>query len=219
MNEAGASAGRADLNAPKARPSPWRIAWRVFWWGSTILGAWVLVLMFRSVPLPRVAVSHQAAESAADKLERLAPRSAADAGDDGESRRIALTEEEANSFLAMRMGLADGGVGAPPGGGFGASLRDVKVAFGGDTLAVFSVFNLMGKDLTLELDGRLHVAEGYMRFEATGGRLGACALPQSAASALVARLMENPASADAFRMPPEIHDVRVENGELVIERR
>jgi len=174
--------------------------------------------MFRSVPAPHIAVSHEAAESAAEKLERLAPKSP-QAGGGGESRRVALTEEEVNSYLEMRLGLAGGGAGGPAGGAIGASVRDVKLTLTGDMLGVFSVFNLMGKDLTLELDGRLSVAGGYLRFEPSGGRLGECVLPQSAASALVARLMQDPASAEAFRMPPEIHDVRVENGELVIERR
>jgi hypothetical protein len=198
--------------SPKPPVSVWRKAWRVIYWLSILAGIWTLVLMLRRAPVPQVSVSPQAARSAESKLAALAappPPSLSP----GEPQRIALTEEELNSFLAARLALQGGAAGQA-----GSSVRDVKVALQGDRARVFAVFNLAGKDLTLELEGHLHVVDGYLRFEPTGGKLGDLSLPQSALDATVATLVDNPVNRDAFRVPPGIRDIRVENGELVIER-
>ena len=204
--------------APKPPTSVWRKAWRVFYWLSILAGAWTLVLMLRRAPAPQVTVSPQAAQSAQQKLEALAvPPSLS--REPNESRRIELSEEELNSYLVAHLALGRGDPGAEPTvEQLRSSVRDVKVTLQGDQVGVFAVYSLAGKDLTLQMEGRLHVVGGYLRFEPTGGNLGDLALPQSALSAAVTRLFENPENREKFRVPPEIRDVRVENGALVIER-
>jgi hypothetical protein len=152
------------------------------------------------------------------KLQTLAAPPASSLTPTG-PQRIALTEEELNSYLTAHLALQGGAPGAEPGVEQAkSSVRDVKVTLEGDRARVFAVFNLAGKDLTLELEGRLRVAGGYLRFEPTGGKLGDLSLPQSALAALFSRLLDTPENRESFRMPPEIRDIRVENGELVIER-
>jgi len=204
--------------APKPPASIWRKAWRVFYWLSIFAGAWTLVLMLRRAPAPQVSVSPQAAHSAENKLAALAAPPAPSLTP-SEPQRIALTEEELNSYLAVHLALQGGAPGAEPTvEQVHSSVRDVKVTLEGDRARVFAVFNLAGKDLTLELEGRLHVVQGYLRFEPTGGNLGDLSLPQSALDAAVSRLVDNPQNRESFRVPPGIRDIRVENGELVIER-
>jgi hypothetical protein len=212
------SASRPSPTAPKPPASVWRKAWRVFYWLSILAGAWTLVLMLRRAPAPQVTVSPQAAKSAQQKLETLAvPPSLS--REPNQSRRIELSEEELNSYLVAHLALGGGDAGAEPTvEQLRSSVRDVKVTLQGDHVGVFAVFDLAGKDLTLQMEGRLHVADGYLRFEPTGGNLGDLALPQSALSAAVTHLFENPENREKFRVPPEIRDVRVENGALVIER-
>jgi len=174
--------------------------------------------MLRRAPEPQVSVSPEAARSAENKLAALAVPPAPSLAP-GEPQRIVLTEQELNSYLAAHLALQGGAPGAEPVAGQArSSVRDVKVTLAGDRARVFAVFNLAGKDLTLELEGRLHVLDGYLRFEPTGGNLGDLSLPQSALAAAVSRLFDNPVNRENFRMPPEIRDIRVENGELVIER-
>jgi hypothetical protein len=98
------------------------------------------------------------------------------------------------------------------------SVRDLKVTLSGDRARFFGLFSVAGKDMTLAMEGRLHVVDGYVRFEPTGGSLGDLALPQSALEAVISRIMNSPETRESFRMPASIRDVRVENGELVIER-
>jgi len=203
---------------PKPPTSVWRKAWRVFYWLSIVAGAWTLVLMLRRMPAPQVSVSPQAERSAEKKLEAFAapPEPSLTPS---EPQRIALTEAELNSYLAAHLALQGGAPGADPTAGqANSSVRDVKVTLQGDRARLFAVFNLVGKDLTLELEGRLHVVDGYLRFEPTGGNLGDLSLPQSALDAAVSRLFDNPVNRESFRVPPGIRDIRVENSELVIER-
>jgi len=202
---------------PKPAASIWRKAWRIFYWLSILAGAWMLVLMLRRAPAPQVTVSPQAAQSAQQKLEGLAvPPSLS--REPNESRRIELSEEELNSYLAAHLALGGGESAEPTVEQLRSSVHDVKVTLQGDQVGVFAVFTLAGKDLTLQMTGRLHVVGGYLRFEPTGGNLGDLALPQSALNAAVSRLFENPENREKFRVPREIRDVRVENGALVIER-
>ena len=173
--------------------------------------------MLRRAPAPQVTVSPQAAQSAQRKLESLVvPPSLSRAPN--ESRRIELSEEELNSYLAAHLALGGAEGEEPTVEQLRSSVHDVKVTLQGDQVGVFAVYSLAGKDLTLQMEGRLHVVNGYLRFEPTGGNLGDLALPQSALSAAVSRLFENPENREKFRVPPEIRDVRVENGALVIER-
>ena len=212
------NAARLTPASPKPPTSVWRKAWRVIYWLSILAGAWTLVLMLRRAPEPLVSVSPQAARSAENKLAALAapPEPSLTPS---EPRRVALTEEELNSYLAAHLALQGGAPGAEPTAGQAkSSVRDVKVTLQGDRARIFAVFNLAGKDLTLELEGRLHVVQGYLRFEPTGGNLGDLSLPQSALDAAVSRLVDNPQNRESFRVPPGIRDIRVENGELVIER-
>src|SRR5271155_4439542 len=128
------------LAAPNSRPSPWRVAWRVFYWLSIVAGAWTLVLMLRRAPVPQVSVSPQAARSAERKLEGFAPAPAPSLTP-GAPPRVELTEEELNSYLAAHLALQGGAPGAEPTVEQArSSVRDVKVTLQGDRARVFAVF-------------------------------------------------------------------------------
>ena len=199
----------------KTPPSLGRQIWRVIYWGSVLIGTWWLILMLRRAPAPQVTRSPQAAHSAQEKLESLAaPPSLTSGG----HIRIVLSEEELNSYLAARLGMASGPESEPSVEQLKSSVRNVEVSLVEDRARAYVLFNLAGKDLTLQLEGHLHVAGGYLQFQPTAGSLGELALPQSALDAAVSRIASDPQNHEAFRVPPEIHDVFVENGALVIER-
>ena len=201
---------------PKPKPSVWRIAWRIFFWGTTLVGAWAIFLMLRPAPAPQVTVSAQAAQSAEEKLAALAaPPSLS--REPGESRRIVLTADELNSYLVKHLDLG-GETPNPTVDQMRSAVRNVKITFEGDTAGVYAVFEIAGKDVTLQTRGHLRVAGGYLKFEPVSGNLGDFALPKSALDAMFARMLENPDTREALRMPPEIKDVRVEDGALVIEQ-
>jgi len=97
-----------------------------------------------------------------------------------------------------------------------SSVRDVRVDMDGDLVKAYVVFNLHGKDLSLELDGHLSTENGYMKFDPVGGKLGSLPLPQSALNAAVERLMNSPENRDKLRLPDDISDVQVANGQAVV---
>jgi hypothetical protein len=98
-----------------------------------------------------------------------------------------------------------------------SSVRDVKIALADDRVQAYVLFDFHGKDLSLILEGRLHVQNGYLRFEPTGGKLGSLPLPQSTLESAVGRLFDAPENREKMRVPPEMRDIRIENGELVVE--
>ena len=100
-----------------------------------------------------------------------------------------------------------------------SSVRDVKIALADDRVQAYVIFGFHGKDLSLVLEGHLHVVNGYLRFEPTSGKLGSLPLPQSALDSAVAGLFDAPENRERMRLPLEIRDVRIENGELVVEYR
>jgi len=170
--------------------------------------------MLRRAPEPQVATNQEAAQRAAQKLQGIVSPESLSLSP-GDHQRITLTEEEVNSLLQQRM--PDAASDQIPGQWMG-SVRELKVTFSGDRARIFSLFSLAGKDITLQMEGRLHISGGYLRFEATGGDLGELSLPSSALDMFISRLLDNPGVREGFRMPAGIRDVRVENGELVIER-
>jgi hypothetical protein len=100
-----------------------------------------------------------------------------------------------------------------------SSVRDVKIALSDDRVQAYVLFDFHGKDLSLILEGHLHVVNGYLHFEPTSGKLGSLPLPQSALESAVTRLFDSPENREKMRVPLEIRDIRTENGQLVVEYR
>ncbi len=96
-----------------------------------------------------------------------------------------------------------------------SNVRDVKVQLIDDRVKAYVVFDVHGKDMTLQLEGRLAAQNGYLRFEPLGGQIGSMPIPQSALESAVQRLMDSPENRDKLKLPPEISDLRIQNGEVV----
>ncbi len=86
-------------------------------------------------------------------------------------------------------------------------------------LSGYVLFDLLGKDQSLVLEGRLVVENGYLRLQPESGTLGTLPLPQSSLKGAVARLFDRPENRETFHVPPGIRDIRVEHGELIVVRR
>jgi hypothetical protein len=96
-----------------------------------------------------------------------------------------------------------------------SSVRDVEVQMLGDQVHAYVVFDVHGKDLTMELVGRLGSSDGFLRFEPVSGRVGSLPIPQSTLRGAVERLMNSPQNKEKLRLPPGIREMHIENGELV----
>ncbi len=97
-----------------------------------------------------------------------------------------------------------------------SSVRDVRVALGEDSLLAYTVFDAHGVDLSLELEGRLLVRNGFLCFEPTRGKLGSLPLLAGTLQKTADRLFNSPENKEKFRLPPQIRDVHVEHGRLIV---
>ena len=230
MTEPAPPAGKSEFaHAVKAPASPWKRIFRIVRWTTYTLALVMLVLMFHKARPPLVETSPQAAARAEEKLEQVEKNVAS-----GQPATLRLDETELNSYLGSHLALeGKGTANAPPTGGtqgaagsggptaeqveqMRSNVRDVKVQLIEDRVKAYVVFDVHGKDMTLQLEGRLGAQNGYLRFEPLSGEFGALPIPLSALESAVQRLMDSPENREKLKLPPEISDLRIENGEIVV---
>jgi hypothetical protein len=85
----------------------------------------------------------------------------------------------------------------------------------GDQVRAYVIFDVHGKDMSLELVGRLGSSDGYLKFEPISGELGSLPIPQSTLEGAVQHLMDSPENREKLRLPADIREMHIENGELV----
>ncbi len=85
----------------------------------------------------------------------------------------------------------------------------------GDQVHAYVVFDVHGKDMTLDLVGKLGAEDGYLKFEPVRGQIGSLPIPQSTLETAVRQLMESPENREKLKLPSDISDMHIENGELV----
>jgi hypothetical protein len=98
-----------------------------------------------------------------------------------------------------------------------SSVKDVKVDMEGDLVKAYVIFDFHGKDISLELDGHLSAENGMMKFEPVSGKLGSLPLPQSTLNAAVEKMMASPENRDKLRLPADISDIKIVDGQAVIQ--
>jgi hypothetical protein len=98
-----------------------------------------------------------------------------------------------------------------------SKVLDVRTHLAGDLVVAYVLFDLYGKNLSLELQGHLSVRDGYLRLDPTALWIGSLPIPESTVKGAVDRLFGDPAHRETFRVPAGIRDIRVENSELVVD--
>ena len=212
-----------------------RLAYRISSWSSLALLVVTLLLIFHKRTAPLVPVDSQAAARAAAKLSQ-----AQAAAEQNRPAQVTLDRTELNSYLNSNLELPNSApkpdaaatIDAPnpipvPSSDVASgersvaevqsAVKDVKVDIVDDVVKAYVVFDFHGKDMSLELDGHLSSADGYLHFEPTAGSLGSLPLPQSTLDAAVARLMSSPENREKLKLPPGINNIKIENGQVVID--
>ena len=198
-----------------------RWVFRILRWSTYLATLITLLLLLHKTPAPVVASTPQAAASAEQKVLQAQQSVSL-----GQPATLRLDETELNSYLANHLDLAPQAETPAPSGGAGAStdadveqvrssVRDVKVQMEGDQVHAYLVFDLHGKEMSLDLVGKLGAADGYLKFEPVSGHIGSLPIPQSALESAVKQLMESPVNREKLRLPSNVSDLRIENGELV----
>jgi hypothetical protein len=215
----------ANLPSPagnaKPKTSVLRWAFRILRWTTYLAALITLILLLHKSPPPLV-------EARAEEKFAQVEQSVAQ----GQQATVRLDETELNSYLASHLDLrgdqpaaaatpaatTPGGPGAPTPEDvekMRSSVRDVKVTMTDDRVKAYVVFDVHGKDMTLELEGKLGATNGYLQFVPVSGHIGSLPIPQSTLETAVQRLMESPENREKLRLPADISDLHIENGELV----
>ena len=97
-----------------------------------------------------------------------------------------------------------------------SAVKDVKVDMDGDLIKAHIIFDLHGKDMSLDLDGHLVSEDGYLKFEPVDGKLGSLPLPQSVLDAAVDKLMSSPENREKMKLPDDINGIQIVNGQAVV---
>jgi len=198
-----------------------RWVFRILRWSTYLATLITLLLLLHKTPAPVVASTPQAAASAEQKVLQAQQSVSL-----GQPATLRLDETELNSYLANHLDLAPQAETPAPSGGAGAStdadveqvrssVRDVKVQMEGDQVHAYLVFDLHGKEMSLDLVGKLGAADGYLKFEPVSGHIGSLPIPQLALESAVKQLMASPVNREKLRLPSDVSDLRIENGELV----
>jgi hypothetical protein len=227
-----------------ANISPFKLAYRIFTWSTFAVLLIVLVLAMRKSPAPNVPYDATAAARVEQKL--AAADQAKAAGEPAQVQldktelnsylkdNLALTGQTAVQNLPQNAANSaaenpDGGNAAssdPMAGIAGgdqatleqvqSSVKDVKVDMDGDLVKAYVIFDFHGKDLSLELDGHLGARDGYLHFDPVAGKLGSLPLPQSTLDAAVEKLMASPENREQLKLPAQISDIQIVNGQAVV---
>lgn len=214
-------------HAGAKRASPWKLAFRIVRWTTYAAALITIVLVLHKTPPPPVETNPQAAVRAEQKFADVERAVAA-----GQPATLRMDETELNSYLSSHLELSDGTQKSAPasgqqGGANGpgptaqdveqmrSNVRDVKVQLIEDRVKAYVVFDVHGKDMTLQLEGRLNAQNGYLNFEPVSGQIGSLPIPQSSLASAVTRLMSSPENRERLKLPPEITDLRIQNGEVV----
>jgi hypothetical protein len=96
-----------------------------------------------------------------------------------------------------------------------SSVKDVKVELIEDRVRAYVVFDFHGKDMTLQLEGKLGAEDGYLHFEPVAGQIGSLPIPKSTLEAAVAKMMESPENREKLKLPSDMSGLKIENGEVV----
>jgi hypothetical protein len=202
---------------------------RIISWATLAISVFTLYLVVRkpapfSAPPASPAVVAANAQSFQEKLSQIEqPRSSADAPPE-----VHINSAELSAAFAQATGLAPTPSSTRPAGGSGLAatptsaelsgavpeVKDYQFSMDGDIVRGQFLTQIVGKDVYVTLGGHLGAKDGYATFEATEAKIGDLSVPASLVNeALQKTLVEQ---RDQLKLPENVKDIRVENGELVL---
>ena len=93
-------------------------------------------------------------------------------------------------------------------------VKDYQVAMDGDIVRGQFLTQIAGKDVYLTLAGHLGSRDGYATFDATEVKVGDLSVPVSLVNGVLQKKLAE--QRDQLKLPDNVKDIKVENGELVL---
>jgi hypothetical protein len=180
----------------------------------------ILVLKRPAPVAPAVAPAAAAAnaQSVQEKLNQLSqPKSGA-----GENE-VRMNSGELSAVIEQAAGLmpsatAKTSVGPGANGpmefpGPVPNIKDYQVSMDGDIVRGQFLTQIAGKDVYLTLAGHLGSKDGYATFDATEVKVGDLSVPTSMINGVLQKKLAE--QRDQLKLPDNVKDIKIENGELV----
>jgi hypothetical protein len=219
-----------------AKVSTLVLIFRIVRWTVYACALVLLILLLHKSAPPVVSTTPEAAARAEQKFQDVQQAVA-----QGQPATLHMSETELNSYLASHLVLPAANANmpnaapnaAPSAGADGAlnaeqptmddieqmrsNVKDVKVQLVDDHVRAYVVFDVHGKDMTLQLVGKLGADNGFLRFEPVRGQIGSLPIPQAVLEAAVRKMMESPENREKLKLPSDISNLKIENGEVVTQ--
>ena len=231
-NIANPPGGYQTADSDPSKTSTLALIFRIIRWTVYACVLIVLILLLHKSAPPPVSTTPEAAARVEQKFQDVQQAVA-----QGQPATLRMDETELNSYLASRLVLpgnkppavatsaaAGDGPSATPNAEqptmedveqMRSNVKDVKVQLIDDRVRAYVVFDVHGKEMTLQLEGKLGADNGFLRFEPVSGQIGALPIPQATLEAAVRRMMESPENREKLKLPSDISDLKIENGEVV----
>ena len=193
-------------------------------------------------PMPPAAVAANA-QSFQEKLQQLdQPKQPGQP-----PAQVRLTSSEVSAALAQATGAALGSTGMPasqpsnatvpvpansPAAGPSTTapssadapfapgqpdVKDYQLNFDGDVARGQFLVNIGGRDVYVTLAGHLKSKDGYATFDATEFKVGELDIPVALVNEALQKKLEE--QRDRLKLPNDVSDIKVENGELVMTQK
>jgi hypothetical protein len=236
----------ADAVTPSANAIPWRLIFRTVRWATYAGAVVTLALLLHKAPPPVVETNPQAAARVEQKFEQVQqavsngqPATVTMDQTELNSYLVSHLDIASNASASAPSPsatstansgapspspaeAATSGTSAPAGTSaeqiaqVQSAVKDVKIELIGDRARAYVVFDFHGKDMTLQLEGKLGAQDGYLRFEPVAGQIGSLPIPQSTLETAIRRMMESPENREKLKLPDDISSLKIENGEVVV---
>jgi hypothetical protein len=194
----------------------------------------VLVLKRPAPVAPAVAPTTAAinAQSFQDKLNQLAQPKPSAAGDNSAAQEVHINSGELSAAIEQAVGVlppATTGAASAQGSSTSATtpasgpamefpgavpnIKDYQVSMDGDLVRGQFLTQIAGKDVYLTLAGHLGAKDGYATFDATEVKIGDLSVPASLVNEVLQKKLAE--QRDQLKLPDNVKNLKVENGELV----
>jgi hypothetical protein len=131
---------------------------------------------------------------------------------------VRINSAEVEAALAQAMGSGTGELSADSNLGSGApTIKDQQVSFDGDVVRGQFLTVVAGKDVWVTVSGHLTSKDGYATFEPTEFKVGDRSVPVSLVNPTLQKKLAE--QRDRLKLPDYVGDVKVQNGELVMQQK
>ena len=209
---------------------------------ATLLASLIAIVLVLKKPAP-VSVPQPAAAVAANaqsfdqkmaQLEQASQQAQANGGSSPQSSppqtaqpssasskaEVHINSDEISAVLAQSLGFAGGASTLSPDTNIGSAaptIKDQRVTFEGDIVHGQFLTEVAGKDVWITVSGHIGESGGYATFDPTEFKVGDLNVPVALINPTLQKKLAE--ERDRMKLPDFVGDVKVQNGELVMQQK